>query len=147
MNVVKFRKQNGVNPFDEAFDSLFKDWSGSWGAKAVVNKSVSPRTEIKEDNNNFYLTLELPGVKKEDLKVNIENGTLSIKGTKNKETKTENENILMSERYYGEFSRSFNLSKDIKTDSIDAEFKDGILNIVLPKVEEAKPVVKEVNIK
>jgi len=53
----------------------------------------------------------------------------------------------MSERYYGEFSRSFNLSKDVKTDGIDAEFKDGVLNIVLPKVEEAKPVVKEVTIK
>lgn len=143
MNLVKLRKPNGLKTFDDAFDSLFKDWSGSWGGPA----NVAPRTEIRENNDNFYLTLELPGVKKEDLKVNIENGVLSIKGTKNKETKTENENVLMSERYYGEFSRSFNLSKDIKTDGIDAEFKDGVLNIVLPKVEEAKPVVKEVTVK
>ena len=144
MNLVKFRKGNGLQSFDDAFDSLFKDWSGSRG---VMSSHAAPRTEIRETNDNFYLTLEMPGVKKEDVKVNIENGVLSIKGTKNKETKTENENVLMSERYYGEFSRSFNLSKDIKTDGIDAEFKDGVLNIVLPKVEEAKPVVKEINIK
>ena len=144
MNVVKIRKPNGLTSFDDAFDSLFKDLSGSWGGST---KSTAPRTEIRENADNFYLTLELPGVKKEDLKVNIENGVLSIKGSKNKETKTENETVLMSERYYGEFSRSFNLSKDVKTDGIDAEFKDGVLNIVLPKVEEAKPVVKEVTIK
>ncbi len=144
MNLVKLKKGTGLQTFDEAFESLFKEWPVSGGGRAV---STSPRTEIREDNNNFYLTLELPGVKKEDLKVNIENGVLSIKGSKNKETKTENETVLMSERYYGEFSRSFNLSKDVKTDGIDAEFKDGVLNIVLPKVEEAKPVVKEVTIK
>lgn len=142
MNLVKFNKPKGLSSFDEAMDSIFSDWAG-----LNRNINVTPRTEIKEDNDNFYLTLEMPGVKKEDVKVNIENGMLSIKGTKKKETKTEKENILMSERYYGEFSRSFNLSKDIKTDTIDAEFKDGVLNIVLPKVEEAKPVIKEVTIK
>ena len=142
MNLVKFNKPKGLASFDEAIDSIFSDWAG-----ISRNINVTPRTEIREDNDNFYLALEMPGVKKEDVKVNIENGVLSIKGTKNKETKTEKENVLMSERYYGEFSRSFNLSKDIKTDSIDAEFKDGVLNIVLPKVEEAKPVVKEVTIK
>ncbi|KXK05829.1 MAG: HSP20 family protein [Chlorobi bacterium OLB4] len=54
---------------------------------------------------------------------------------------------MVNERYYGEYSRSFNLSKDIKIDSIDAQYSDGVLNLTLPKIEEAKPVVKEIAVK
>ena len=91
--------------------------------------------------------MELPGMTKEDVKISIENNVLSINGIKKQEKKTEETNLIVNEIYFGEFSRTFNLSNDIKIDSIDAEYKDGILNITLPKVEEAKPIVKEISIK
>ena len=142
MNLVKFKKDKDLLNFEDAVNSIFSDWSG-------INKNfnVTPRAEITEDKDNFYLTLEMPGVKKEDVKINIEDNVLSIKGTKSREYKNEEKNVITNERYYGEFSRSFNLTNEINHDSIDAEFKDGVLNIVLPKVEEAKPKVKEVSIK
>ena len=142
MNLVKFKKDKDLLNFEDAVNSIFSDWSG-------INKNfkVTPRAEITEDEDNFYLNLEMPGVKKEDVKINIEDNVLSIKGTKKQEYKKEEKNVITNERYYGEFSRSFNLTNEINHEGIDAEFKDGVLNIVLPKVEEAKPQIKEVNIK
>ncbi|MDZ4713312.1 MAG: Hsp20/alpha crystallin family protein [bacterium] len=102
---------------------------------------------ISEDKDNFHIKLELPGISKEDVKLSVENDVLSVTGNKKQEAKKEETNLIVNEIYYGEFSRTFNLSKDIKVESIDAEFRDGVLNITLPKIEEAKPVVKEINIK
>ena len=112
-----------------------------------LTKSYTPKVNITEDRDNFNIKMELPGLTKEDIKLSVENNVLSVSGSKKEETKTEDKNVIVNELFYGEFSRNFNLSKDIKIEAIDAEFKDGILNITLPKVEEAKPVVKEINIK
>jgi HSP20 family protein len=89
----------------------------------------------------------MPGITKDDVKISLENNVLSVSGTKKKETKSEDTNLIMNEIYYGEFARSFNLTDEIKKEDIDAEFKNGILNIVLPKVEEAKSLVKEIKVK
>jgi HSP20 family protein len=89
----------------------------------------------------------MPGVPKDNVKIEVENNLLSIKGEKKVENKTEETNLVMNEIVYGEFCRTFNLSKDIKVDAIEAEFKDGLLIVSLPKAEEAKPVVKEIKVK
>jgi HSP20 family protein len=89
----------------------------------------------------------MPGVVKEDMKISLENNVLSVSGTKKHTKKTEDINLIMNEIYYGEFSRSFTVTDEIRKDNIEAEFKDGVLNIVLPKVEEAKPVIKEIAVK
>ncbi|MEO8447356.1 MAG: Hsp20/alpha crystallin family protein [bacterium] len=102
---------------------------------------------ISEDKDNFHIKLELPGITKEDVKLSVENDVLTVTGNKKQEAKTEETNLIVNEIYYGEFSRTFNLSKDIKIESIDAEFREGVLNITLPKIEEVKPIVKEINIK
>jgi len=114
----------------------------------VLNTSnFTPSVRISEDKDNFYLNIEMPGIPKEDVKISLENDVLSVSGTKKAQNKTEDTNLIMNEIYYGEFCRSFNLSNDIKKDAIDAEFKDGLLHITLPKVEEAKPEVKEIKVK
>ena len=134
-------KINQGDIFD-SIDTFFKDFP-----VATKNPNFMPRVEITEDRDNFYLNLEMPGIKKEDIKINIENNVLTIKGTKSQSYNKEENNLVMNERYYGEFSRSFNLSKDIKIENIDAQYNDGVLNLMLPKVEEAKPVVKEIAVK
>lgn len=142
MNIVKFKKDSDLFNLDDAFKTIFSDF-GSFSGKS----GISPRVDITEDRDNFYISLELAGVKKEDVKIHVENNVLYIKGAKKQSFNKEEKSLVMNERYYGEFSRSFNLTKDVKVNDITAEFTDGVLNITLPKVEEAKPVVKEIAVK
>lgn len=145
MNVVKFKKNNDL--LNETLNSVFGNQLFSNWENMNLTKSYTPKVNITEDRDNFNIKMELPGLAKEDVKLAVENNVLSVSGSKKEETKTEDKNVIVNELFFGEFSRNFNLSKDIKIEAIDAEFKDGILNITLPKVEEAKPVVKEINIK
>ncbi|HCA41650.1 MAG TPA: hypothetical protein DEP28_00190 [Bacteroidetes bacterium] len=143
MNLVKIKTNDDLlKTINETFDSLLFPFSNVSG-----KSNIAPRAEITEDKDNFYLNLEIPGVNKDDVKVSIENNVLTIKGVKKETYNKEEKNLIMNERYYGEFTRSFNLTKDINVNSIDAQFNNGVLHITLPKVEEAKPVVKEINIK
>lgn len=145
MNLVKFKKDS------ELLNDTFKSILNSPRLGNLENfygpSNYIPKVRISEDRDNFYVKLEIPGITKDDVKVSIENNVLTVNGVKKQERKSEETNLITNEIYYGEFSRSFNITNDIKVDSIDAEYKDGILNITLPKIEEAKPVVKEVNIK
>ncbi|MDQ3019679.1 MAG: Hsp20/alpha crystallin family protein [Bacteroidota bacterium] len=144
MNVVKFKDSDLINDtFKTIFNSpLFRNWESSNPAS-----NYTPKVRISEDKDNFYIKMEIPGISKEDVKLSVENNVLSVNGVKKDTKKTEEINVITNEIYFGEFSRTFNLSKDIKIEAIDAEFNDGVLNITLPKIEEAKPVVKEINIK
>jgi HSP20 family protein len=145
MNLVKFKKNNDL--LNETLNSVFGNQLFSNWENMNLTKSYTPKVNITEDRDYFNIKMELPGLAKEDVKLAVENNVLSVSGSKKEETKTEDKNVIVNELFYGEFSRNFNLSKDIKIEAIDAEFKDGILNITLPKVEEAKPVVKEISIK
>ncbi|MBK8549811.1 MAG: Hsp20/alpha crystallin family protein [Ignavibacteria bacterium] len=145
MNVIKFKKDSDFinDTLKSVFNSpLFNNWEN-----INPTSNYTPKVRISENRDNFNIKMELPGLTKEDLKISVENNVLTVTGTKKEETKTEDTNLILNEIYFGEISRNFNLSKDIKSEAIDAEFKDGALNITLPKIEEAKPVVKEINIK
>lgn len=143
MNLIKFKRENDL--LSDAFKSIFD--APFFNNEVSDPTSFRPRTRITEDKDNFYINLEMPGIPKDNVKIEVENNLLSIKGEKKVENKTEDTNLVMNEIVYGEFCRTFNLSKDIKVDGIEAEFKDGLLIVSLPKVEEAKPVVKEIKVK
>ena len=113
--------------------------------------SFSPRIDITEDEKNLYLQAELPGLKKEDVKITVNNeNILTIKGEKKWEFKKENDQpdccFIRQERIYGSFTRSFSLPDNIKNDSISAKFENGVLHLTFDKVEPAKPKEFEVNI-
>ena len=145
MNIVKFKRDNDL--LNDTFRSIFNHPFFGLRDELVNTSNFTPRARITEDKDNFYINMEMPGIPKEDVKINLENNVLSISGTKQQKNKTDEANLILNEIYYGEFCRSFNLSDDIKKDNIDAEFKDGMLHVTLPKVEEAKPVVKEIKVK
>lgn len=110
----------------------------------------APKIDISEDENKLYLTAEIPGISKENIKLSInQENVLMIKGEKKREEKTENEagekKFVRTERSYGEFMRSFTLPDNIKQESINARFENGILYVSLDKTEEVKP--KEIDIK
>jgi HSP20 family protein len=100
--------------------------------------TFTPPVEVREFDNQFVVTAELPGLKKGDVDIEYENGVLFIRGEKVEETREEKRNLLVWERQYGAFQRSFMLPNTIDQEKIRAEFQDGVLMIVLPKIESAK---------
>ena len=105
-----------------------------------------PNTDVYEEDNSIILEMELPGVAKEDLKINVDDDNiLSIKGNK-KHPFGENSSILKRERNYGEFSRCMMLPEDADEENIKANFKDGILHLEIPKKAPVKPKEIEVEI-
>jgi HSP20 family protein len=107
----------------------------------------SPAVDIAEHDDGYVVKVELPGVNKEDVKITIESNILTIRGEKKQEKETKKENYHRVERSYGTFQRSFTLPTTVKSDKIDATYNNGILNIALPKAEEAKPKQIEVKVK
>ena len=104
-----------------------------------------PVVDIYETDDDFIVKAELPGVDKDDVHVHIENGILTIRGEKRTETEDKKQHRI--ECSYGAFVRSFTLPQSIKTGEIEAEYKEGVLHLTLPKSEEAKPNQIEVKIK
>lgn len=101
--------------------------------------------DIAETKDEFVVTAELPGLKKDDIHISFKEGTLSIEGERKEEKEEKDKSYHRMERRYGKFCRTFNLGTKVKVDKIDATYKDGILTVHLPKVEEVKP--KEIEVK
>jgi len=109
------------------------------------NDGFIPAANIKENEKSFDIEIAVPGMKKEDFKINLENNVLTISSEKEEEKNEEKKNYTRKEFVYGSFSRSFTLPKIVETEQINAVYENGILNIQLPKKEEAK-VSKEIAI-
>lgn len=103
-----------------------------------------PAVDVLENETEIIVRAELPGMTQDDIELDLQNNVLTVKGEKEKESKEEKENYHRIERSYGNFSRSFTLPCDVKAEDVKATFKDGVLEVVLPKVEEVKP--KKINI-
>lgn len=149
MTLVKY------NPF-RGFDTLAKrmnDFIGEFERDSFFrtgnlgNRAFLPAVDIKEDDKNIYLKAEIPGIRKEDIKVTInDENMLMIRGEKKLEEKQENETYIRLERNFGEFTRSFILPDNVKDDEIKAKFENGVLEICLEKIEPSKPKEIEVSI-
>ncbi|MGD9896664.1 MAG: Hsp20/alpha crystallin family protein [Candidatus Methylacidiphilaceae bacterium] len=103
-----------------------------------------PLADITEDDKEYLVKLELPGMKREEVKVSMESGVLTISGERKLEKEEKGKKYHRVERAYGAFSRSFVIPEDVVAEKIDAQFKDGILQVHLPKGEHAKPKTIEV---
>ena len=123
--------------FDDAFRGVGRqagaeeDWAlgGSW----------APPVDIYEHEGTLVLKAELPGIEPKDVDVRVENNVLTLRGERRFDQEVKRENCHRVERAYGTFSRSFTLPNIVDTQSIKAEFKDGVLRVTMPKREEAKP--------
>ena len=122
--------------FDEAFRSAPRtgaedDWAlgGSW----------APVVDIYEQGGDIVLKAELPGVDPKDTDIRVENNTLTLRGERKLDNEIKRESYHRVERAYGTFSRSFTLPSVVDTEKIKAEYRDGVLRVILPKREEAKP--------
>lgn len=128
---------------DEMFEDFF-NWGKS--GEELSTMKWSPSVDISENDESIVINAEIPGMNKEDINVSVKNDTLTIKGEKKKEREEEDENYHVVERSYGRFQRSFTLPDNVKSDEINANYKDGVLNITIPKTEEATSKEVKVNI-
>jgi HSP20 family protein len=108
-------------------------------SSAISTTSWNPSVDIFETENDVVVKAEVPGMDPKSIDVRLENNVLLLKGERHFEKETNEENYHRIEREYGSFSRAFSLPMAVKEEKITAEYKDGILKIVLPKKEEAKP--------
>jgi HSP20 family protein len=121
---------------DELFDRFFSEpW---WMPERYFGGTFSPAFDISETDDEILVKAELPGVDPKDVDVNLTGNELTIKGEKKEEREEKGESIHTMERRFGCFCRSFNLPCDVQQDKIEAKYKDGILNLKLPKAESAK---------
>ncbi len=135
-----FNIQQEIN---RMFDNFFRGWK----EEDTSLSTWAPAVDIAEQNDAYVVKVELPGVNKDDVKVTLENNVLTIRGEKKLEKEIKKEDYHRIERSYGSFNRSFTLPSTVKSDKIDASYKDGVLTITLPKAEEAKPKQIDVKVK
>ena len=125
-------------------DRLFDDfWSPvTWGEN-YMEEFFAPRVDVKDCKDHYEITAELPGVKKDDIKVSLVDGVLILEAEVEKEDKEEKAGkYIRQERHYGKMMRRFNLGEDVKEKDIEARFKDGVLKLKAPKLD-VKTVAKE----
>jgi HSP20 family protein len=140
--IQRVPRSGWMKEFDSFFNApFFNDSISTPRAGSLV-----PRVNISEDKDNFYVHAELPGLSHEDVKVTFSEGVLTIRGEKKKEEKSEDRNYHRIERRYGEFVRQFNLPENVKHDAIKADFRNGVLEITVPKTEPQKPKEHEIPI-
>jgi HSP20 family protein len=132
------RIQSRINDlFGESFDRSWMNWnSATW----------YPPVDVLENKDSYVLRAELPGMKKEDFNLEVKDGMLTLSGERKSEKTTDGVKYRTVERVEGKFSRSFSLPETVKHDGIQATYKDGILEIHVPKAEEAKPRRIEVSV-
>lgn len=106
----------------------------------------SPQVDIAETDKEFVIKAEIPEVKKEDVKVTVENGVLTIRGERKQETEEKGKKFHRIERHYGSFTRSFTLPDNVDAAHIKASFKDGMLGLQIQKIAEAKPKAIDVKV-
>jgi HSP20 family protein len=130
---------------NRAFDDFFR--GDLFDTSSNLNQPWSPAVDISETKDSYLIHAELPGVKKDEVKITMHDNLISIRGEKKSETEKKDENYHRVERSYGVFERSFSLPGTVKSDAIDAKYDDGVLTITLPKTEEAKVKVIDVKVK
>jgi len=144
MTLVKWSPRTSLFNWDEG---LFNDFFNTGRFITRNRENWYPSVDIDEDKDAYHVTMELPGLSKDDVTISFEEDMLVVRGEKKEEQEDKEKNYHYYERRFGKFERAFRIHTDIVKDKIDAAFKNGVLHIDLPKAEKAKPKQIEVKIK
>ncbi|MES2391300.1 MAG: Hsp20/alpha crystallin family protein [Acidobacteriota bacterium] len=141
---------NDVSVLQNRLNAIFQDFARpletETASESLAMGSFVPPVDVYEDEQKLVLKLEVPGVRKEDLEINVEGRTLTVKGQRKFESEEKEENFHRIERRFGSFVRSFTLPVTVDTESIAAVTADGVLSITLARKPEAKPKQIEVKV-
>ena len=148
MAIVKWDPFRDVSTLQDRINRIFNE---SFGRSRDFDDEVSlsdwrPPVDIYETGDGIVLKIELPGVNKDDVSVEVKDNVLTLKGERLLDPEIKDEHYYRKERSFGKFNRSFSLQESIKPDLIKASFKDGVLTVEVPRPEEDKPKQVTVNI-
>ncbi|MEH2425768.1 MAG: Hsp20/alpha crystallin family protein [Nostoc sp.] len=145
MTLVRWNTWREIDPLQRQINSLFAD---TRVPSVLLDRGLSkvPAAEIQETENAIHLKLELPGLEAKDLDVQVTEKAVYVSGERKSETKTEEKGVTRSEFHYGKFKRVIPLSARIENTNVTADYKDGILNLTLPKTEQEKNKVVKINL-
>lgn len=134
------------DPFFRTFDRLFNDsflqpfgLMNRFFTESLGEGTWRPAADIAETDEAYQVSVELPGLTKNDIEVTVENNVLTISGERKWDAQESRDRYHRVERYYGKFSRSFSLPQQVTAEKVQASFKDGILSVTVPKAENARP--------
>jgi len=145
MELVRFEPFAGFGNFRSVLNDLFDENHGRSTRQPSVSKWY-PAVDVLESKDSYLIHAELPGMKREDIKVEVKDGALVLSGERKSEKPAEGVEYRHTERVAAKFCRSFTLPETVKQDGIEASYKDGVLEIRVPKVEKARPRQIEINV-
>jgi HSP20 family protein len=138
--LMSWNPTNDLRTMDEALERLF-------GSQRSFNSATILPIDVYEQDGNFIVRAAVPGVAPEDLNVQVEKNVLSISGEHKQAEATEDTKVYRREVNYGTFSRSVRLPENLNLEAVDAEFKNGVVTISIPKIEEPKPQPIKINVR
>lgn len=130
-----------------SMNSLFSDFGRTRalsGSAEAFSSSFSPACDIEESAGHYVLSFDLPGLSKDDIQINVQEGQLTVSGERKEERKTDDKFGKRIERSYGSFERSFSLPPNVDADNVEANYENGVLTLAVPKAETVKP--KEIKV-
>jgi HSP20 family protein len=128
-----------MSDFRRDFDRLFDEWSAPARRELRTESHFVPACDVEEQDDHYLLTLEVAGVKKDDIKMEVVDNQILISGERRNERRKKTEGGIYSERRFGKFQRAFALPAGVDAVQVEASFQDGVLHILVPKAETAKP--------
>lgn len=143
-NLNRFEPFRGAS-FEGPLARMFSDFLERPGQESNLT-AWAPAVDIFENEHELVVKADLPDIKPEDLDIRVENNLLTIRGERKFEKKVDEKNYLRVERAYGSFARSFSLANTVNSEAIKASYENGVLTLVIPKREEAKPKQIKVNV-
>ena len=148
MTLVRWNPSRELEEMSDRLNRMFnrQDLPQANAKETMVVADWAPSVDISETDGEYQIKAEIPDVKKEDVKVTLEDGVLTIQGERKHEKEEKGKKYHRIERSYGSFVRSFTLPDLVDEEKVKAEFKDGVLNLQLPKSEKAKPKAIEVKV-
>ena len=139
MTLVRWRPFGDLCNLQDDFSRMFEGFFERGARQSEDGGVWMPATDIQETKDDVVVSVEIPGMKKDEIKVTVQDNILTIRGEKKQEKEEKDINYHRIERNYGSFTRSFSLPTSVKADKISATYEAGVLRILLPKAEKAKP--------
>lgn len=134
-------QRTSTNPFRSMTDlenEMDRWMNGSLWPDELESSDFSPAVNFKENNNNYVIEFDIPGIKKEDVKIELENNRLTVSGERSDKKEEKDSRHLLAETFYGSFMRTFNLPNAVDENKVDARYESGVLTVTIPKSAATK---------
>ena len=141
MNLVKWNPWGETEAYEDRIGRIFGNSyvPESWLGDGESQMNWNPAVDVYDNDNSFIIQVELPGLEKKDIEIDVKDGVLTLKGERSSDKEWKDEKYYRRERAFGKFQRAFKLPSDIDPEKVKADFKNGVLKIEIPKPEIQKP--------